>query len=331
MGENFTHIAYLVVCWNNVKIIDECLRSIEEQTGVKKSIYVIDNDSSDGSYEYIKKNYSDITLIKSEVNSGFAIGNNKLIKECMKDRTVTHIALINSDAVIDKRWSVEIIDGLKGKQRVACAQGTTLDYYDHETIDSQHIYISDNFQSIQYGYTHAYDEDYAYIRKVFGVNAAAAVYTRGFIETQPGNVLFDERFYMYLEDVDVAFRSIMAGWNNYYIPKAKAYHMGSVSAKKRSNGYNYYMTYRNQMALIVKNAPLHTIVRFFLNSLRNDVRFYRHYKREDKIILASIIKGRIIGLVRAPTYITSRIQLKRGHAISSDQLERAMQNEGIFR
>lgn len=331
MDKRTTHIAYLVVCWNNRKIIDECLQSIMDQVGVKVTVHVIDNASADGSAEYIEKSYPDVKLIKSDKNNGFAKGNNILIKEALVDENVDYVALINSDAVIDKDWSIELMKGLEGKHRVACAQGTTLDHYNHQVIDSQHIYVGDNFQSVQYGYTELYDENYVYVRQVFGVNAAAAIYSRSFIEEQRDTVLFDEKFYMYLEDVDVAFRSIMAGWKNYYVPTAKAHHMGSVSSKKRSNGYNIQMTFRNQAALLFKNMPAKVFFANLPKALRFELHFYRHLKRtEGSGITKKAMAGRFIGLVRLPLYLGDRWRFSKKRKIDNATLERVMKNNGIF-
>lgn len=331
MASKNSHVAYIVVCWNNKDIIDECIESIYKQTVEDKEIYIIDNASSDGSATHIRNKYPEIHLIASDANNGFARGNNILIQEGLKNKLITHFVLVNSDAILDAQWTKEVLKGIKDKRQVACAQGTTFDYYNHTIIDSQHIFVRSNFQSVQYGYTEKYDKSRAYPRRIFGVNAAAALYTRKFIESQPKKALFDERFYMYLEDIDVAFRSVLEGWKNYYIPSARAYHMGSVSSKKRTNSYNFYMTYRNQVALLTKNVPLHTLLRFLPRSVIYDIRFYRHLRRQgDSDLIKQIIKGRIVGLVRIPLYLYSRFSLMRRKAIPNEQLERVMMNEGIF-
>jgi GT2 family glycosyltransferase len=332
MTDNHPTIAFLVVCWNNKNIIEECINSINEQTVGHKQIYIMDNASSDGSASYIRGKYPEVRLIASDKNNGFARGNNILIQECLKNKSITYVALVNSDAVLEKKWTEEILKGIKGKNQVACVQGTTLDYYDHRTIDSQHIYLRNDFQSVQYGYMTKYDRADTYPRRVFGVNAAAALYSREFIESQPKKVLFDERFYMYLEDMDVAFRSVLGGWKNYYIPSAKAYHMGSASSKKRASGYNIYMTYRNQAALLAKNAPLRILLKFLPHAIMHDIRFYRHLRQQgDKEFIRQIVKGRLVGIVRAPLYLNSRFKIMHKRRITNEQLERVMMNEGIFR
>lgn len=324
-------IAFLVVSWNNREIIDECIESIWAQSYGNKVIYVIDNASTDGTAKHIAKNHPDVILVSSSENNGFARGNNILIQKALEDENVGYIALINSDVVLDKKWSTEIINYIKHKPKAACVQGITLDYYDHGMIDAEHVYVGTNFQSVQYGYGERFKEAYSNPRKVFGVNAAAAVYTRQYIDEQPNNVFFDEKFYMYLEDVDISLRAIVTGWNNYYIPTARAYHMGSVSAKKRSNGYNLMMTLRNQSALLFKNLPIKTIIRFLPKAIKFDVHFFIHLRRtQGKRVAIKALRGRVEGLLRLPLYFKDRLRIRRIAKRGSAEIERVMRQKGIF-
>lgn len=330
MVERKNKIAFLVVCWNNRAIIDECLKALQKQTYGNADIYVIDNASSDGTAEFIKEAYREVKLLASNVNHGFAKGNNLLIKEALKDPAVEYVALINSDAMLEKNWAKNIISFIKNKPNVAAAQGITLDYYNRDVIDAAHIFVRDDFQSVQYGYLDSFSSKFDYPRKVFGVNAAAAMYSRAFIEAQRNKVLFDEKFFMYLEDVDVSFRALMTGWDNYYVPSAKAYHMGSASSKKRSSSFNIQWTVRNQSALLFKNMPLRTLVKFFVNGAKFERHLYRYitekYSPEDA---KKVRKSRWIGLARLPLYISDRWWVYRHKKLSASDLERIIRNEGI--
>jgi len=332
MSSDKQKVAYLVVCWNNRKIIDECLQSLQQQTYKNTVVYVIDNDSSDGSAEYIEQNYPSVLLTKHDQNSGFSRGNNLLIHEALKDKDVGYVALINSDAVLDKDWTKNLIDFLKDKSHFAGAQGLTLDYYDHDIVDAEYIYVEPNFQSVQYGYGKSLNEtEHKEARRVFGVNAAAAIFSRHFIEDQPENVLFDEKYYMYLEDMDVALRSVITGWENYFVPSARAYHMGSVSSKKRSNGYNIKMTFRNQAALLYKHLPYRVFKNYLLAAIKFERHFYIHLiKTHGYKTLWMAVTGRIVGILRLPLYTRDRKRLMKKRTISSEELERIIKNRGEF-
>ncbi|MEE8602518.1 glycosyltransferase family 2 protein [Euzebya tangerina] len=333
-GSGDSYIAYLVVCWNNVDVISMCLEAIAAQTEAEHSVLVLDNNSSDGTAGHVKATHladSRVRLFRSGSNLGFAKGVNALIPHALADPRVTHVALINSDAILDPAWAAELMGGLADKQRVACAQGTTLDFDDRALIDSTHIYIRSDLQGAQYGYTEVFRPEHAWTRQVFGVNAAAGLFSRAFIESQPGHQLFDSRFYMYLEDVDVAFRSTMEGWNNYYVPSARAYHMGSVSSSRRASHYNYFMTWRNHTAVLVKNAPLRTIAAHLPRLLLAEYAFYRHMQVTGETeVFSNVSRGRLAGLARAPLYLGSRVQLWRRRRIDHAKLERFIAGDGML-
>lgn len=322
--------AFLVVCWNNRDIIAECLDALNDQTYDNKEIYVIDNASGDGTADFIRGAYKDVKLIASKQNNGFARGNNILIKEALKDSDVGYIALVNSDAVLDEKWAEALVGYISDKPKTAAAQGITLDYFNHSIIDAAHIFIRDDLQSVQYGYSDPLTSSVDYPRPVFGVNAAAAVYTRKFIAAQRDKILFDEKFFMYLEDVDVSLRALVTGWENYYVPAAKAYHMGSVSSKKKSSTFNIQWTMRNQAALLFKNLPLHTFLIFLPKVLKFERHFYKyladHYSKEDA---KRAKRNRFVGLLRLPLYIGDRWWVSRRRKLSASELERIIHNDGI--
>jgi GT2 family glycosyltransferase len=290
----------------------------------------LDNASSDNSVRVIQKNHPDISLTRATTNYGFAKGNNLLINECLKDKSVKYVALINSDLTLDPKWTENIVRFAESRSNVACLQGETLDYFNHSLIDSQHIFINEYFRSVQYGHgERKTSSDYS--RKVFGVNAAAAMYTREFIESQLKERLFDEKFFMYLEDVDVALRSVVMGWDNYYVAGATAYHMGSVSAKKRSSTFSLYMIFRNQPALLFKSLPLGVFLRHLPLVLRVERGIYKQlYKVEGEKAAREARRGRLVGLLRLPLYFADRAFIRRYTKISNSDLEYTLNHKGFF-
>lgn len=322
-------VAYILVCWNNQTLLDECIQSINNQSYRQKEIYLIDNNSSDGSAQYVEKHYPYVKLIKSSKNNGFARGNNILITKALQDSDVSYFAFINTDARLDKEWTTELVKKAKSNPKTASLQGLTLDYFDHAIVDSHHIYIAKNLQATQYGYKQRVDQDEYYTCEVQGVNAAAAIITRKFIEEQPEKNLFDESFFMYLEDVDVALRAEIMGWKNYFVSTAKAYHMGSASSNGRSTTFSLYYTARNQPGMLVKNIPLKVLLKASKYFLKNEYQTLRHLNNTcpPKFVHAYIM-GRLIGYPKALLYFNKRHKLLKKRSINSDFLWAIMLNRG---
>lgn len=322
---NNTKIAFVVVGWNNHDLLRECISSIKNQTHRNIKIIYVDNHSSDGSVKFVKQNFPEVETIALDENTGFAKGNNVGIKQALEDPSIKYVALLNTDATLDKHWVETILKTADLKPKGAAFQTITLDYYDHNVIDSTHIFVAHNGQATQGSWRRPMltEADIA-PQKVFGCNAAAVVYSRKFIETQPFKEFFDERMFMYLEDVDVAARATVMGWDNYIVPGAKAYHMGSASSGKNP-GFSLYMTFRNNSAMLIKNFHLIILLRMLPKLIRGDIETIRTLWRTDrKKSIRKVILGRIIGILRIPLFLVRRYKVRRARNINYLQLWRLM-------
>lgn len=284
---------------------------------------MVDHDSADNSVAFTKENYPTVLVIEEKSNWGFAKGNNLGIKEALKDPDIRHIVLLNTDARIAPDW-LETMSTFAGKKpKGACFQGTTLDYYDDKIIDSTHIYVSHNSQATQGNWRKPYINEIG-PKKVFGVNAAACLINRDFIEAQPYNDFFDEQMFMYLEDVDVAARATVMGWDNYLVPSARAFHMGSASSGKNPD-FSLYLTFRNNLGMIIKNFPLPIVWKLLIAMPRSDRATIRHLKRQgNKNAAQLIVKARAAGLFGMHKYLYKRSKLSRLRDIDEGYLWRLM-------
>ncbi|MFO0862172.1 MAG: glycosyltransferase family 2 protein [Candidatus Saccharibacteria bacterium] len=312
-------VAFIIVGWHNEKLLPECINSVLAQTYSNIKIYYVDNGSADNSVKLVKENYPDVICIETGKNNGFAKGNNIGIREALKDKNVEYIALLNTDATIEKLWAQKLVTFADGKKRVAAMQGITLDYYNHNIIDSTHIFLSRSGQATQ----GSYRDDLINIPSSFttmGVNAAAAMYTREFIDAQPFESLFDETMFMYLEDVDVALRSIVMGYKNYCVKDTYAYHMGSASSKSNKT-YPAYMTFRNNSGLLVKNLPIGTLAKLLFRVISSDrarVKHLRQLGRKEEA--KAVVKGRLFGLLLLPIFYIKRLRLNKSRNIDKNYL-----------
>jgi GT2 family glycosyltransferase len=318
-------VAYIVVCWNNQDLIDECIQSIQAQDYEHKKIFLVDNASSDDTVNYVRKQYKDVEVLPQPANYGFAKGNNIGITQALADHSVGYIALVNTDATLKKDWTSTLVGFADARPKAATLQTITLDYYDHETIDSTHIYISRNGQGTQGSYRRATGRELDVLPlKTFGCNAAAMLITRKFIEAQPFKNFFDEGMFMYLEDVDVAARATIMGWDNYVVPGSRAYHMGSASSGKNP-GFSLYMTYRNNSRLLLVNLPFFMFIKMIPSVLRGDRATIKQLKIMGKPDAAQkVFRGRLQGIIKLPLAIPRAIRMSLTRKISSHDLWKLM-------
>lgn len=325
MSQTDKKVAYIVISYNNQDILKECFDSIYSQTYKKKKVILLDNDSKDNSVEVVRKNFPDTEIIESKVNTGFAGGNNIAINYALKDPDVDYIVLLNSDAQLANDWTETVVNFAKNKPNGACFQTITLDYYNHEIIDSTHIYLAHSGQANQGSWRRTLPKGFdAPAYKTYGCNAAAVLYTRRFIEEQPFDHFFDERMFMYLEDVDIATRAVVLGWDNFVVPGSKAYHMGSVSSGKNP-GFSLYMTYRNNSALFFKNFPVSLILFFIPRIIKSDYQTIKSLLKMNKRRQAwFLIKGRVNGIFRCFLYTNKRLIINKNRKITNKSLKAIM-------
>lgn len=301
-------VAFIVVGWNNKDLLAECFNSILNQTYKNIEIIYVDNGSADNSVEFVRENFPKVICLDTKRNNGFAKGNNIGIKTALQDKSVGFVALLNSDATLENRWVEKLVDFSKGKNNLASMQGVTLDYYNHKIIDSTHLYVARNGQATQ-GSCRELFVGIPSSFTTFGVNCAAAMFTREFIENQPYSKFFDETMFMYLEDVDVALRSIVMGYKNYCVKDTFAYHMGSASSKKNKN-FPLYMTFRNNTGLMLKNMPFTLLLRLLPKTIRSDHLLKKELKRKGRYEeVKAVRRGRLVGLLYVPIYLAKRLKL----------------------
>jgi GT2 family glycosyltransferase len=315
-------VAFIIVCWNNVDLLKDCIESIHAQDYPNIHTILIDNNSSDESVAFTRKHFPDVEILAQGDNYGFAKGNNIGIAKALQDPDVKHIALLNTDARLATNWTSVLVEAAEQRPHSATLQTITLDYYNHDIIDSTHIYIAQNGQGTQGSWRRPLPKNYDVgAQKVFGCNAAAMLITRNFIEAQPFKDLFDETMFMYLEDVDLAARATVMGWDNYVIPGSKAYHMGSVSSNKKDPSFSLYMTFRNNTGLLIKNLPRRKLWKVVVHIIGADRAAMKHLKRIGKPqAVPAIWKGRLKSLVYIPVFLKKRRQLAPYRQVDEEYL-----------
>src|SRR5687768_12356538 len=113
-------VAYIVVAWNNKSLLDECMESINSQTGdFKKRTILIDNGSSDATAEYVAQKFPEVELMAETKNHGFARGNNIGIKKALQDESVEYIVLLNTDARLDNNWTQTLVTAAASRPKAA--------------------------------------------------------------------------------------------------------------------------------------------------------------------------------------------------------------------
>ncbi len=321
-----SRVGICIVNWNGVHLLPDCIASIRAQTMTDHRTIVVDNDSKDGSVAWLQEHHPDVDVIALDWNSGFAHANNVAIRRAFEDPEVEHVVLLNTDARLAPDWLEVVVAEAGRKPRGAMFQALTLDWADPSLIDSHHIFVARNLQATQAGNRTRHDRVHA-TERVFGVNAAACLYTRRFLEAQPFEDYLDEQMGMYLEDVDLAARAVVMGWEAWFVGGTHALHMGSASSKARSSDFSLYMTWRNQPGMLLANFPTPILLRALPSALKADVQTVRHLRRTGEgHSVPAVVRGRIHGLWRARRFLGKRRRLAPFVVVDHDILWELMRS-----
>ncbi len=238
----------VIVNWNGLRHLSACFEALRAQTSTDFQVWLVDNGSTDGSVAWIRSHHPQVNVIVNDTNRGFAAANNQAIRAGQ----APYIATLNNDTIPDARWLAELARALDEDPR--CGMAASLMLF----ADRPHIINSAGIAVDRLGI--AWDrlggqpvaESETAITPVFGPCAGAALYRRAMLD-EIG--LFDEDFFAYLEDVDLAWRAQWAGWEAVYVPNARVLHCHSATAGEGSP-FKRRLLGRNKVWLILKNYPL---------------------------------------------------------------------------
>jgi len=240
-------VSILIVNWNEKTFLGDCLTSLSSQTYQNYEILVIDNASTDSSVEYVSQNFPSVRIIQNPCNEGFAKACNKGIL-CSKGE---YIAVISSDMEFDIHWLEELIKPLQS-QSIAVTVAKALFFDDKERIN----YAGGTVNFLGFAFPKHYKEgkDIDLEHETTEYIAGGLCCLRRRVLEEVG--LFDEDFFMYLEDVDLSFRIRAAGYELALTPKAIVYHKADFKKMKDK----FYHIEKNRLRFLIKNYSLKTLL-----------------------------------------------------------------------
>ncbi len=242
--------------FNGKVFLQNCLDSLDKQSGVDFTVFVVDNGSSDGSVGFLQENYPDTKIIAWAENRGFSTAVNAGIHA----GCAPLVFLLNNDTELDENCLNELLTAAREKVEYDFFAAKMLNYYDHTQLDGAGDAFMLGGVGYKIGTMEADSSYYSIARQVFGACAGAALYRRELFEKIG---CFDEDFFAYLEDVDFNFRANSRGKKCWYVPTARVFHIGSATTGSKINDFTVNLSTRNNLCLLVKNYPFFLLIRFF--------------------------------------------------------------------
>ena len=236
--------------YNGEKFLKTFFDSLNDDSECIGEIIIVDNGSSDNSLEYIKNNEFNfpVKVIENKENLGFSPAVNQGIRESEYD----YVFSLNNDTEVKKGSIKALVDLITSNDNIFSVQAKMLQYDNKELIDD----VGDEYNLLAWtkktGENHNSDE-FVNVKEIFSSCAGAAMYSKA-IMSDIG--LFDDNFFAYMEDVDLALRANINGYKNLLCPDAVVYHIGSATSGSRYNEFKVRLAARNNVWVVYKNIPI---------------------------------------------------------------------------
>jgi GT2 family glycosyltransferase len=245
-------VSIIIVSWNALPLLRQCLPSVVATDYPELEIVLADNASTDGSAEWVRQTFPQVKIVRHPENWRFCRGNN----EALPHATGELVLLLNNDVEVPPGWLRPLVAEMMADDRVAAVQPKLLQHADRTRFE--YAGASGGFlDSFGYPFTRGRlfftlepDEgQYDDARDILWASGAALLLRRRAID-EVG--LFDERFVMHMEEIDLCWRLWRAGWRVRVAPASTVYHIGGASLPQ-GNPQKAYLNFRNSLLTLHKN------------------------------------------------------------------------------
>jgi len=246
-------VIVLILGYNDLNNLKECLDSVEDQDYSNFEVYFADNNSRDGSVEFVKKNYPKVRTFQFETNSGYTGGNNILLDKAFKNGA-EFCLVMNADVVVDRKMISGLVNTYQKESRnnkVGLVQPVIMLYDKPDRINT----IGNEIHYMGFGYCGNYlsKQIPKTDKRVISVSGTAMLISKNYYKDIGG---FDESFFMYNEDQNYSWRGLMRDYKHFLSVRAKLWHKYSFSKNKNK----LYYSEKNRLMMVLKNYNLKTLV-----------------------------------------------------------------------
>jgi GT2 family glycosyltransferase len=303
-------VSILLVNHNNNLFTIDCLRSLTQQTYPNIEIIIVDNGSKYETYLDLKKQIQEfnsklkIELIRSDRKLYFSGGTNKELKEAKGD----YICLLNNDTEVVPDFIEKSIEYLEKNDNIGMMCSKILFFEDKRRIWYAGAYLNPRSRDFTYhiGLNQIDKGQFDEITETGFANGAALFTTRKVVD-EIG--LWDEIYFMYVDDLDWNYRAKKKGYKLLYFPKTVAYHKVSLITKEnklgyRGNPFQIYLYTRNKIIFVLKHYSYLDIIHYFIkHQFKSSISelYLSIVQRKPAFFIAQIralIKGILIGIKR---------------------------------
>ena len=252
--DNDTLVSIIIVNYNGRHHLEECLKSLMQVTYKKFEVILVDNNSTDGSIEFVKNNHPSIKIKKLDKNYGFAEPNNIGAKIAKGD----FLLFLNNDTTVNPNFIQEMVNVFNQDSKIAISQSLLLKT--NGEIESSGDFID------TLGRAYMSKEKVTKVKEILSARGACMLIRKNIFWELEG---FDKNFFASFEDIDLSWRAWIWGYKIVLVPNSIVYHAGGQTVQLLTLEIKFHGV-KNTLVLSLTNFedPLSKILKLVYNSLK---------------------------------------------------------------
>lgn len=264
-----TSFSIIIVSWNALHHLQKFLPTVVRTNHSQFEIILADNASTDGSAEWVKKEYPDVRIVTLDKNYGYCGGNNRGAKHAKYNTLV----FLNNDVAVDPNWLNPIDEMMSGNSLIGAVQPKIRSF--NQPDHFEYAGAAGGFIDTM-GFPFCRGRIFATLEKdqgqyntpspIFWASGAALVVRKDIFEQLDG---FYEPFEFHMEEIDLCWRIQLSGKQIWYCPKSLVFHLGGGSLSADNPRKTYY-NFRNNLIMLARNLPKQWRFFIILNRLELD-------------------------------------------------------------
>jgi GT2 family glycosyltransferase len=258
-----SRVSAIVVTHNSRSDITSCLTSLKASAYPLHEIILIDNNSQDGTPDFVRREFPDVTILDYWDNPGFAEANNRAFRVASGD----YCFLLNPDAVASGDALSRLVRELDEHPSAGVAVAKALLAREPSIINSAGLWVNQLGYACDRGYLEWDRGQYDDGGPILAGSGCALLLRLSMLRRLGG---FDSTYFLYYEDLDLCFRAWLAGFSVRYVPDAVVHH--SMKVSERPLLYNEYLDHRNRLRTTLKVWSLSGLARILPRAIGFDLR-----------------------------------------------------------
>jgi GT2 family glycosyltransferase len=288
-------LSVVIVAFRRPDLLALCLRSVREavqQLEGPAEVVVVDNNPGTKTGDVVRTDFPEVQLLTVGENVGFA----PAVMRGLRATRGPWVALLNDDLTVDPKALSALLEAGRNDPSVGAVAAQLRFAHRPNVINSAGIQVDRLGVATDRLLGTSAEESEREPIEVFGVSGGGALYRRSMLDEVGG---FDESFFAYLEDVDLAWRARMRGWRALYAPDAVAYHHHSATLGHGSAS-KLFLVGRNRIRLLAKNATTRNLLQYGLGIAMYDLAYVAFAAMRYRTLAP--LRGRLNGLREWPRY-----------------------------